>query len=54
MKKLLLSVALLVAAAAAALAQAQGPTVSMLPKPTPDRASPDDVQSYSRTLTGRV
>ena len=54
MKKLLLSVALLVTAATAALAQAQGPTVSQLPLPVPDRASPDDVQSYSRTLTGRV
>ncbi|MDQ3742885.1 MAG: hypothetical protein M3444_00595 [Acidobacteriota bacterium] len=26
----------------------------MLPKPIPDRASPDDVKSYSRTLTGKV
>jgi hypothetical protein len=26
----------------------------MLPHPIPDRASPDDVKSYSRTLTGKV
>lgn len=54
MKRFLLGITLLATAAAAALAQAQGPSVSMLPKPTPDRATPDDVQAYSRTLTGKV
>ena len=51
MRKLLPSFILCIAAASA---HAQGPAVSKLPLPTPDRASPDDVQAYSRSLTGKV
>lgn len=54
MRKVLLGCVLLITSAAAALAQAQGPSVTMLPHPIPDRASPDDVKPYSRTLTGKV
>jgi hypothetical protein len=52
MRKVLLGCVLFITTAAAALAQ--GPLVSKLPQPTPDRASPDDVQPYSRTMTGKV
>jgi ribosomal protein L21E len=54
MRKVLLGSVLFITSAAAALAQAQGPSASMLPKPIPDRASPDDVQAYSHSLTGKV
>jgi hypothetical protein len=54
MRKVLLGCVLLLTSAAAALAQAPGPTATMLPHATPDRISPDDVQQYSRTLTGKV
>ena len=52
MKKLFASFVLCIAAAAGAYAQ--GPSVTKMPLPVPDRASPDDVQDYSRSLTGKV
>src|SRR5579885_644756 len=54
MKKLLASFVLCIAAAAGAQAQAQGSSITKMPLPIPDRASPDDVQAYSRSLTGKV
>jgi hypothetical protein len=54
MKKLFASFVLCIAAAAGAYAQAQGSSVTMRPLSVPDRASPDDVQAYSHSLTGKV